>query len=198
MPSPSAPAPAHQGHGHRTWLHLLPDDQELVLNPEQLRETAALLVAVGLASPGPQPEQLLPGPRFAQLLGGRGELPMAGAARGEVRLEVGVLRCYPDPGPQGFDTEPPRGYRAACPGCATTIDFFRLRFPFPEPLRAVCPGCGGTLDVPQLPWTPRLATARTELTFGDLVGRPSLRGTEVLARLGQLWKATVREVHVTL
>ena len=59
-----------------------------------------VLVEERLAVPGPE-DSLLPGAEFASALGARPRgLPMAGTpARGEVRVESGVLRFYPDPGP---------------------------------------------------------------------------------------------------
>jgi hypothetical protein len=123
---------------------------------------------------------------------------MAGSSRGEVRLEAGVLRCYPDPGPEGFDTEPLHSYREACPSCGAELEFFGLRFPTPDPMQAACPGCGEALDVSSLGWSPALPVARAELTFGDLAGRPSLQGTDFFKRLELAWETPLREVHVTL
>ncbi|HUY57759.1 MAG TPA: zinc ribbon domain-containing protein [Candidatus Micrarchaeaceae archaeon] len=188
----------HGARGHRTWLHLLPEDRALVAGPEQLGATAELLVEFGLATLGSGAEILLPGPTFARLLGTPGQLPMAGPVRGEVRLEAGVLRCYPDPGPQGFDTNPSRSYRADCPECGGAMEFFLLRFPDPDPMRAACPSCAARFDISVLGWSPPLPVARTELTFGDLDGRPSLRESEFFGRLQGLWRTSLTEVHVTL
>jgi len=189
--------PSHRGHGHRTWLHLLPQDPEFVPSPDQVGATGRLLVDSGLAILGSDPETLLPGPAFAQLLI-PGQLPLAGIARGEVRVESGVLRCYPDPGPEGFDTQPAPSYVAACPSCGTQLEFFRLRFPNPDPMQAACPKCQQELDVAQLSWSPRLPVARAEVTFGDLNGRPSLHTCGFPERLEELWETSVIEVHVTL
>lgn len=198
MPSNLAIGSGHGAHGHRTWLHLLSVDPTLVPSPEQLEATSNLLVECGLATLGPEPDILLPGPAFARLLHPPGQLPMAGPVRGEVRLEVGVLRCYPDPGPEGFETDPPPSYRAACPTCGLSLEFFLLRFPHPDPMLAACPTCAGEFDISSLPWSPRLPVARAELTFGDLEGRPSLRTSDFFSRLESLWQTPLTEVYVTL
>lgn len=198
MPLHPAPGPAHAGHGHRTWLHLLPEDPTFVPAAEQLAATEELLVDCGLAIRGTEPDLLLPGPAFSHLLGPPGQLPMAGPVRGEVRLEAGVLRCYPDPGPEGFDTDPPHSYRIDCPSCGVQLEFFRLRFPNPDPMQAACPGCATDFDISALPWVPQLPTARAELTFGDLQGRPSLRHSPFFDQLQRLWGTPLTEVHVTL
>lgn len=148
--------------------------------------------------PGPDPGVLAPGPAFAELLLVGRSIPLAGAIRGEVRLDVGVLRCYPDPGPEGFETEPPQPYQATCPGCGVQLEFFKLRFPEPAPMVADCPQCGISLDVSTLRWSPRLPVARAEVTFGDLDGRPSLRQTGFFGELEKLWATPLWEVHVTL
>jgi hypothetical protein len=188
----------HGPHGHRTWLHLLSEDAAFVPGPEQVEGTTQLLVECGLATRGSDPDILLPGPAFARLLLAPGKLPMAGPVRGEVRLEVGVLRCYPDPGPDGFDTEPLQSYRAECPSCGAPLEFFRLRFPDPDPMRAACPSCARAFDISTLRWSPQLPVARTELTFGDLEGRPSLRGSGFFGQLEELWGTSLCEVYVTL
>jgi hypothetical protein len=177
---------------------VIPQNPDFVPAPAQMEATLELLAACHLAVRSPEPGLLAPGPAFAQLLLTRGLIPMAGVTRGEVRLEAGVLRCYPDPGPQGFETDPPQPYQANCPGCGVLLDFFTLRFPEPDPMLAVCPGCGRSLDISTIAWSPRLPVARTELTFGDLDGRPSLRGTEFFAQLEKLWATLLCEVHVTL
>lgn len=123
---------------------------------------------------------------------------MAGERRGEVRLEDGVLRCYPDPGPEGFDTDPANVYRARCPRCGRELDFYALRFPSPDPMQGACPNCGGEVAVTSLDWSPELPVARAELTFGDLDGRPSLGGTAFLRELEGVWGGQIREAHVTL
>lgn len=197
LPAPP-PGSGHGGHGHRTWLHLLPQDPNFVPGPSQLEAAAELLVEIGLAARGPDPDSLRPGPTFAQLLLVPGKLPMAGPIRGEVRLEAGVLRCYPDPGPEGFDTDPLRTYTTDCPECGVPLEFFRLRFPYLDPMRAACPACPADVDISALPWSPRLPVARTELTFGDLEGRPSLRGSEFFGQLESLWATSLSETHVTL
>lgn len=157
-----------------------------------------LLATSHLAVPGADQSVLTPGPAFAALLLARGLIPMAGAIRGEVRLDAGVLRCYPDPGPEGFETDPPQPYQANCPGCAAELEFFKLRFPEPDPMVADCPRCGLCLDVSMLTWSPRLPVARAEVTFGDLDGRPSLRETDFFGELEKLWATSLWEVHVTL
>ncbi len=187
----------HLGHGHRTWLHLLPQDPTFSPSLREMEATARLLLESGLAIPGPEPETLLPGPRFAQLLA-PGALPMAGAPRGEVRFESGVLRCYPDPGPEGFDTDPLQGYFTKCPGCGSELEFFRLRFPDPDPMHAACPTCTAGIDVSLLSWSPMLPVASAEVTFGDLEGRPSLGKSDFPSRLEEVWRTSVMEVHVTL
>jgi hypothetical protein len=189
---------AHSAHGHRTWLHLIPEDRDFVPKPEQMEDTGKLLAASHLALSGPDSDVLAPGPAFAELLLGRGLIPLAGATRGEVRFDAGVLRCYPDPGPEGFETDPPRPYQATCPGCGVQVEFFKLRFPEPDPMVADCPRCGLSLDVSTLEWSPRLPVARAEVTFGDLDGRPSLRETAFFENLQKLWATPVWEVHVTL
>ncbi|MGH7643678.1 MAG: hypothetical protein ACRENX_11850 [Candidatus Dormibacteria bacterium] len=198
MPLSLSVGSGHGGHGHRTWLHLLPGDPTFVPSEVLLQATIQLLFEVGLATAGSEPDALLPGPAFARLLLPPGRLQMAGPGRGEVRLESGVLRCYPDPGPEGFDTEPPQGYRAVCPVCAAALEFFRLRFPDPDPMRASCPSCTAGFDVSQLTWSPRLPAARAELTFGDLEDRPSLRSSAFFGQLKSLWGTPIVEAHVTL
>ncbi|HUY09069.1 MAG TPA: hypothetical protein VMW80_06420 [Candidatus Dormibacteraeota bacterium] len=198
MPSNLAAGSGQGAHGHRTWLHLLPEDQAFIPGPGQLEATADLLVECGLAARGSESSYLLPGPTFARLLRASGQLPMAGPVRGEVRLEAGVLRCYPDPGPDGFDTDPPRGYQADCPSCGNQLEFFRLRFPHPDPMRAACPVCAESFDISALAWEPRLPVARAELTFGDIEGRPTLRASDFFGQLERLWGAVLVEAHVTL
>ena len=195
----SLPTASGRGaHGHRTWLHLLPRDQSFVPAPGQLEAAAELLIATRLAIRARGQDLLLPGPAFAQLLLHRGVLPLAGQIRGEVRLEAGVLRCYPDPGPEGFSTDPPQRYASDCPQCGNPLEFFRLRFPLPDPMQAVCPSCDAPLDISTLAWSPPVPVARAELTFGDLDGRPSLRDTPFFTELEKLWATPVHEVHVTL
>ncbi|MGH7640876.1 MAG: hypothetical protein ACREN7_06605 [Candidatus Dormibacteria bacterium] len=191
------PAPGHR-HPHRTWLHLLPTDAHLVPSPAQLRQTVELLEASGLSLAGPDLLQLPPGPDFARLLQPQPDLTSGPPPVGEVRLEAGVLRCYPDPGPEGFDSEPLGAYHAECPGCGQVLDFYHLHFPFAGPLRTLCPRCGAEFEVPEVGWRPRLPVASAELTFGGVVGRPSLRDSGFLLRLEALWSTPVTEVHVTL
>jgi len=179
-------------------LHLIPEDPDFVPEPGQMVAAGELLRACHLAVAGPDPGALAPGPAFAKLLLGRGLIPLAGAMRGEVRLDAGVLRCYPDPGPDGFETDPPQPYQATCPGCGVQLEFFKLRFPEPDPMVAGCPQCGLSLDVSTLAWSPRLPVARAEVTFGDLDGRPSLRGTDFFEELEKLWSTPLWEAHVTL
>jgi hypothetical protein len=198
MPSTQPARSGHSAHGHRTWLHVLPEDPDFVPEPGQMEAAAELLTACHLAVSGPDPGVLAPGPAFADLLLGRRLIPLAGAVRGEVRIDAGVLRCYPDPGPEGFETDPPRSYRATCPACGVQLEFFKLRFPEPDPMVASCTGCSLSLDVSALEWSPRLPVARSEVTFGDLDGRPSLRETEFFAKLQKLWATPLWEVLVTL
>ncbi len=198
------PDHGHGPHAHRSWLHLLAVDPAFEPFPRALVGVSALLVRHGLAVAGSEGE-LLPGPDFARLLSVERfhrSLPVAGAAagrpRGEVRVESGVWRCYPDPGPRGFDSSPLRGYAAPCSRCGIEVEFFALRFPFPDPLLGACPGCGSELPLLQLPWLPALPMGRMEITFGDLEGRPSLRSRPVYWELEEALGTALREVHVTL
>jgi len=196
------PDHGHGPHPHRSWLHLLALEPSFEPSPGQLDAARAVLISRGLAQAAPE-GGLRPGPEFARVFGfGRAvrSLPMAGAAggRGEVRLEAGVWRCYPDPGPEGFNTVPLRGYTTACPGCGREQEFFSLRFPFADPMLGACPECGRELPLLELPWSPELPMGRMEITFGDLESRPSLRGEPVFKELEQALGAALREVHVTL
>ena len=186
-------------HPHRSWLHLLPQDPDHPLAPDAESRARQVLVEEGMALPGPD-GSLLPGPEFAMALGvaPRG-LPMAAAPpRGEVRVESGVLRFYPDPGPEGFDSVPLRSYRAACPSCGNELDLFSLRFPHPDPHTARCPGCEAAVSLLELRFTPELPRSWMEITFGDLDHRPSLRPRPVFRRLEQALGLRLREVHVSL
>ena len=186
-------------HPHRSWLHLLPQDPDQPLPEGVERRAQEVLLATGMAQLGPD-GGLLPGPEFRRALGGaRGELPLAGVApRGEVRVEAGVLRFYPDPGPQGFDTVPLHSYLAPCPRCGAELELFLLRFPHPDPHSTTCPGCQATLSLLELEFTPELPRARLEITFGDLDQRPSLRHHPVFPRLERDLGLALREVHVSL
>ncbi len=203
------------GHHHRSWLHLLPQDPAAVPVPAALDRARSVLIESGVALVSPDGFGLRPGPAFAALLGqaeatgptGRVRpLPLAGArggprpgrARGEVRVEAGVLRAYPDPGPLGFHTPQPVAYRAPCPGCEVALEFFTLRFPTGDPMEGGCPRCGAVTAVDRLPWEPPVPFARAEITFGDLDGRPSIAGTPLMDRLVAAWSTDLREVHVTL
>jgi hypothetical protein len=193
------PDHGHGPHPHRSWLHLLAKDPGFLPAEPALAEVRAVLEGCGLAIA--DSDQLIPGPNFTSLLGGGGTmrpLQMAGRQRGEVRVEAGVWRCYPDPGPDGFDTEPVRTYLARCPACATEANFFALRFPFIDPLVGACPGCEAELPLLELTWAPELPVGRMEITFGDLEGRPSLRALPVFAQLEAAASTALQEVHVTL
>ena len=65
-------------------------------------------------------------------------------------------------------------------------------------MRAACPSCARAFDISTLRWSPQLPVARTELTFGDLEGRPSLRGSGFFGQLEELWGTSLCEVYVTL
>ncbi len=195
---PRRPDGGQGRHPYRTWLHLLPLERQQALAPGAELVASRILIDAGMALAAPE-GGLRPGPEFARVLGGRpGSLPMALPGRGEVRVEAGSWRCYPDPGPEGFDTEPPRGYRASCPHCAGEVELFRLGFPFPDPLTAACPRCAGALPLLELEFVPDLPAARLEITFGDLERRPSLAGHPVWAELESALGFPLREVHVTL
>ena len=198
------PDHGHGPHPHRSWLHLLAAEPSFQPGPEELAKARDVLVAHGLAVAAPDGE-LLPGPEFARVLGSGhspSSLPMLGAQsareRGEVRVEAGVWRCYPDPGPDGFNTVPLRGYTAPCPGCGAAQEFFALRFPFADPMLGACPECGAELPLLLMPWSPELPTGRMEITFGDLERRPSLRSAAVFGELEETLGTALREVHVTL
>ncbi len=186
-------------HPHRSWLHLLPQDPDRQPAPDAESRARQVLVEEGMALPGPD-DSLLPGPEFAGALGipSRG-LPMAGTPpRGEVRVESGVLRFYPDPGPDGFDSVPPRSYLAPCPRCGSDLDLFSLRFPHPDPHTASCPACRAGVSLLEVEFTPELPRAWMEITFGDLDHRPSLRPHPVYGRLERALGFRLREVHVSL
>jgi hypothetical protein len=158
-----------------------------------------VLLQAALAAPGPE-GSLLPGPEFSGALGTRpGGLPLAGAPpRGEVRVESGVLRFYPDPGPDGFDSVPLRSYRTTCPSCGSDLELFSLRFPHADPHTAGCPACGAAVSLLEVTFTPELPRAWMEITFGDLDHRPSLRPHPVFGRLERTLGFRLREVHVSL
>lgn len=195
------PDHGHGPHPHRSWLHLLAAEPGFQPTLGDLGRAREVLVAHGLAVATADGE-LLPGPEFARVLGSGpspSSLPMLGARqRGEVRVEAGVWRCYPDPGPEGFNTVPLRGYTASCPGCGAAQEFFALRFPFADPMLGACADCGAELPLLLLPWSPELPTGRMEITFGDLEGRPSLRSAAVFRELEETLGTGLREVHVTL
>ena len=186
-------------HPHRSWLHLLPQDPDQRPVPDADSRARQILVEEGLAVLGPE-GSLLPGAEFASALGARpGGLPMAGMPlRGEVRVESGVLRFYPDPGPEGFDSMPLRSYRAPCPNCGSELDLFSLRFPHPDPHTASCPACGAAVSLLAVEFTPELPRAWMEITFGDLDHRPTLRPHPVFSRLERALGFRLREVHVSL
>ncbi len=184
-------------HPHRTWLHLVPADPNHVPTPQQVQQAAQVLIGAGLAACAGPLAELVPGPQFARLLR-PGSLPQLARSPGEVRVDAGVRRCYPDPGPDGFDTEPPNTYRAACPTCQAELQFFHLSFPLTDPLEAVCASCRRPVDVSRLGWTPELPVASAEITFADVDGRPSLRHTPVFSKLEAALGAPLRELFVTL
>ncbi len=207
--------PAAHGHGPAVWLHLIPLDRAVTPPPPAVAAVDAVLCTSGLAvragdglAPGPRfPEWLLSGPpppsgdRADRL----GPVPLAARpaalpprAQGEVRVEAGVLRVYPDPGPLGFRSPEPRRYRADCPACGDPLDLYRLAFPGADPLTGACPSCAAAVAVAELDWQPALAAARFEITFGGLDGRPSLRGREVFGALERAAGCALQEVHVTL
>lgn len=200
LPRSPRPDGGHGPHPHRSWLHLIPARRNQEPHPG-LQETArTVLVESGLAVLG-SGGGLAPGPEFLRSLGGRaGSLPLAssGPARGEVRVQVGTWRCYPDPGPQGFESEPVRSYRAGCPGCGGRLDLFLLAFPFADPLAAACPHCSRELSLLELAFEPELPAARFEITFGDLERRASLAGHPAYPELTSRLGFPLREVHVTL
>jgi len=201
-------------HRHRplSWLHLIPTDPTLtppVLAVEAVRDA---LCAEGLAVRSP--EGLAPGPAFSRWLLRALPAPptrpliavpmavpgpdRADPQRGEVRVEAGVLRAYPDPGPQGLASPAPRRYRAACPGCGGPLDLYQLRFAGADPLAGACAECAAEIPVAETQWAPPLPVARFEITFGGLDHRPSLRSHPVFGELEAAAGASLREVHVTL
>lgn len=187
-------------HPHRSWLHLLAVEPDYLPSDEVLEEVRSALIRSGLAREAPD-GALGPGPDFIRSLGGRvaTTVPLAsGTPRGSVTVEAGVWRCYADPGPAGFQSDPVTAYLAPCPACAATLNFFLLRFPHLDPYQAVCPECGSTVSVLDLPWAPDLPTGRFEVTFGDLDSRPSLRAHPVFAELERIITVPLREAHVTL
>ena len=184
--------------------------------PEAVALARSALLESGVAVVPPDGFGLWPGPAFAAVLGqprsagppagpmrplplaaGGGEA-VPGRPRGEVRVEAGVLRAYPDPGPLGFHTPEPVAYRALCPGCRAPLEFFSLRFPTGDPMEGGCPRCEAVTAVHRLSWEPPLPFARAEITFGDLDGRPSIAETPLMRRLTAAWSTPLREVHVTL
>lgn len=177
-------------------MHLIPAARRDPIPPAAVERAGEVLVRHGLAVLSPD-GQLVPGPRFAAALQPRA-LPVAGRPRGEVRIESGDWRCYPDPGPEGFESDPPQRYLARCPHCGVEIDLFRLRFPALDPMAAECPGCRAELSLLELGFEPDLPAARLEITFGDLDGRPSLTSNPVIPALEEALGLKLREVHVTL
>lgn len=187
-------------HPHRSWLHLLSVDPQFLPPAGGLARAREQLLAHRLAVEGGD-DGLHPGPEFARWLtrAGPAALPMAtSVTRGEVRLEAGVWRCYPDPGPEGFDSDPVTRYLAPCRSCGELLDFFTLRFPYPDPFAISCPQCDAKARVLELHWTPKLAIGRMEITFGDLDCRPSLRQHPVFRQLELALGTTLRETHVSL
>ncbi len=187
-------------HPHRSWLHLLAVEPGYLPSDKVLEEVRSALIRAGLAREAPE-GGLRPGPDFIRTLGGRAAttVPLApGPARGSVTVEAGIWRCYADPGPSGFQSDPVTAYLAPCPSCAAALNFFLLRFPHPDPYQAVCPECESTASVLDLPWAPDLPVGRFEVTFGDLDSRPSLRAHPVFAELERIVTVPLKEVHVTL
>lgn len=207
-------------HGLSSWLHLIPCERAFAAGPEAPAEVAAVLCRHGLAVPAAD-GGLSPGPTFASRLqdvrtGPVGPAARSGALlhptvradaaapfpavhpRGVVRVEAGILRVYPDPGPLGFQSDQPRRYLCVCPACGGALDLYRLSFPGTDPLVAGCPACAAEVPIAELGWDPPLAAARFEVTFGDLDGRPSLGGDAVFPALEDAAGCRLREVHVTL
>lgn len=187
-------------HPHRTWLHLLAQDPGFLPSQASLLRARAVLLHHGLARETAE-GGLGPGPEFSRHLMRRqlGGVPLIAAApRGEVRVEAGIWRCYPDPGPQGFQSDPITSYVAGCSGCGRPVEFFRLRFPGVDPHQATCPHCGLEFGVLDLKWSPDLPQGQMEVTFGDLDQRSSLRDHPAFAELERALSTPLREVHVTL
>lgn len=187
-------------HPHRSWLHLLALEPGFMPSERTLVAVRSALVEAGLAVPAPD-GGLQPGPEFASVLGASASpaIPrLAGPIRGSVTVEAGIWRCYPDPGPQGFQSDPVTAYTAACPSCGGSLNFFLLRFPDPDPYQAVCPHCQGVISVLELHWSPELPKGRFEVTFGDLPTRASLLAHPVFSELQLIVGTPLREVHVTL
>ncbi|MHB1502117.1 MAG: hypothetical protein ACYCYK_13435 [Candidatus Dormibacteria bacterium] len=187
-------------HPHRSWLHLLAVDPRYVPSPQALEEAVAAVVRQGLAIRS-EDGVLRPGPEFVRCLSGAvGPVPPSASRppRGSVSVEAGIWRCYPDPGPQGFESEPVTTYLTPCPNCGVCLNFFLLRFPHPDPHRGVCARCGEEFSVLAMPWCPDLPMGRFEVTFGDLASRPTLRGHPVFPELEEILGVSLREAHVTL
>ncbi len=187
-------------HPNRTWLHLLAADPGFLPSRAAQLSARAVLLHHGLARETAA-GGLGPGPEFSRHLMRRqlGRVPLITAAsRGEVRVEAGIWRCYPDPGPQGFQSDPVTGYAAQCPGCGGGVEFFRLRFPGLDPHQAVCPHCGFEFSVLELNWSPDLPRGQMEVTFGDLDQRSSLRDHPAFEELEAALQTPLKEVHVTL
>lgn len=187
-------------HPHRSWLHLLAVVPGFLPPLEGMSQARELLVRHRLAVVAGDGE-LRPGADFARWLtrAGATALPLAtGGQRGEVRLEAGVWRCYPDPGANGFDSDPVNRYSSNCPSCGGSLDFFTLRFPHQDPFTCSCPNCDATPQVLELEWEPNLAVGRMEITFGDLDCRPSLRQHPVFPELEAALRTPLWETHVSL
>ncbi|MGH7608823.1 MAG: hypothetical protein ACREOD_02600 [Candidatus Dormibacteria bacterium] len=191
------PAPGSH-HVHRTWLHLLPCDPALVPPPPAVLAAESVLIEAGLARPDGAGAGLRPGPDWERLLSTGGQARAGVAGDAGVRIEAGVLRAYPDPGPEGFDSQPLNDYQARCARCGEVLHLFALRFPLPDPMLAQCPRCSGVGDISQLEWTPELALARMEVTLGPVLGRPSLASSPIFRALEAALRCRLREVHVSL
>ncbi len=185
-------------HPHRSWLHLLAADPEYLPSEGVLEEVRSALIRSGLAR-ATADGGLRPGPEFARSLGGGSAVPLAtGPSRGSVTVEAGIWRCYADPGPAGFQSDPVTTYLTRCPACGAEMNFFLLAFPDPDPYRTLCPDCGSAASVLDLDWSPDLPKGRFEVTFGDLDSRPTLRTHSVYRELEGIVGVPLREVHVTL
>ncbi|MGH7610485.1 MAG: hypothetical protein ACREN4_00545 [Candidatus Dormibacteria bacterium] len=186
--------PAGHRHPHRTWLYLLPEDPQVVASPASLGAAGRALLEAGLASPSDRTDELAPGPAWGALLE-PGEAPSPDSC---IRLDAGVLRAYPDPGPEGFESQPLNDYRAACPACGGGLLLFTLAFRDPDPMRGSCPRCEGTVDISTTHWDPPLVIARTEVSLGPFGSRPRLAGQPAFGALERALGCRLREVHVSL
>jgi hypothetical protein len=185
-------------HPHRSWLHLLAAEPEYLPSEGVMEEVRSALIRSGLAR-ATSDGGLRPGPDFTSSLSGRPPVSLSGGPpRGSVTVEAGIWRCYADPGPAGFQSDPVTNYLARCPACGEVMNFFLLRFPEPDPYLTACPRCGSLTSVLALDWSPELPKGRFEVTFGDLDRRPTLRHHPIYRELEGIVGGPLREVHVTL